>query len=138
LPGAQVSFAPKWTSSAALSWNHTVDGLRTFANVTAKYTSSFNTGSDLIPYKEQDSYTLVNARVGVGAPSQRWTVELWAQNLTNVSYKQVVFAAPLQGTNIQSTVQPNGSYYNAALDSQTYDAFMGAPRTYGVTLRLKY
>ncbi len=138
LPGAQVSFAPKWTSSAALSWNHTVDGLRTTANITAKYTSSFNTGSDLIPYKEQDSYTLVNARVGVGAPSQRWTVELWAQNLTNVSYKQVVFAAPLQGTNIQSTVQPNGTFYNQALDSQTYDAFMGAPRTYGVTLRLKY
>ena len=138
LPGAQVSFAPKWTSTAALTWTHDVAGLRASANLTAKYTSSYNTGSDLIPYKAQGSYTLVNGRIGIGAPNQRWTVELWSQNLTNVSYKQVVFAAPLQGTNIQSTPQPNGSYYNAALDSQTYDAFMGMPRTYGITLRLKY
>ena len=138
LPGSQVSFAPKWTSSAALTWTRTIGGLRYGANLTAKYTSAYNTGSDLIPYKAQDSYTLVNGRISIGLPNQRWTVELWSQNLTNVSYKQVVFAAPLQGTNIQSTPQPNGSYYNAALDSQTYDAFMGMPRTYGVTLRLKY
>ena len=138
LPGQQVSFAPKWTASAALSYTHTIDGLRTSANLTAKYTSDYNTGSDLIPFKAQGSYTLMNGRIAIGAPSQAWTVELWGQNLGNVSYKQVVFAAPLQGTNIQSTVQPGGSYYNASLDSQTYDAFMGTPRTYGVTLRLKY
>ncbi len=138
LPGAQVSFAPKWTASAALSWTRTVAGLRTSANLTAKYTSDYNTGSDLVPFKAQDGYTMVNGRIAVGAPNQAWTVELWAQNLTNVSYKQVVFSAPLQGTAFQSTVQPNGTYYNATLDNQTYDAFMGAPRTYGVTLRLKY
>ncbi len=138
LPGAQVSFAPKWTSSAAFTWTGHMAGLRTSANLTAKYTSDYNTGSDLVPYKEQDGYTLVNGRFSVGAPNQAWVLEFWAQNLTNVSYKQVVFAAPLQGTNFQSTVQPNGTFYNQSLDSQTYDAFMGQPRTYGVTLRLHY
>ena len=138
LPGAQVSFAPKWTSSAALTWGGNFGNLRASANLTAKYTSAYNTGSDLIPFKNQESYTLVNGRIGIGSVDRRWTVELWAQNLTNVNYKQVVLNAPLQGTGFQSTVQPNGSYYNASLDSNTYDAFMGTPKTYGMTLRVKY
>ncbi len=69
-------------------------------------------------------------------------MELWAQNLTNENYKQVVLNAPLQGTGFQSTVQSGGSnpgtYYNAALDSNTYDAFLGQPKTYGITLRVHY
>ncbi len=138
LPGAQVSFAPKWTSSAAFTWGHTFGNLRASANLTAKYSSKYNTGSDLIPFKEQDAYTLVNGRIGIGAADRSWTVELWAQNLTDVTYKQVVINAPLQGTGFQSTVQPGGTYYNKALDSNTYDAFLGQPKTYGVTLRVHY
>ncbi|MDV6332801.1 TonB-dependent receptor [Asticcacaulis sp. 201] len=142
LPGAQVSFAPKWTSSAALTWGHTFGNLRTSANLTAKYTSDYNTGSDLVPYKSQESYTLVNGRLSIGAADRSWTVEIWGQNLTDVNYRQVVINAPLQGTGFQSTVQTAGSnpgtYYNKSLDSNTYDAFLGAPKTYGVTLRVKY
>ncbi len=88
LPGAQVSFAPKWTSSATVTWGHDFGNLRATANLTAKYSSEYNTGSDLIPFKEQDAYTLVNGRIGIGAVNRRWTVELWAQNLTDVTYKQ--------------------------------------------------
>ena len=50
----------------------------------------------------------------------------------------MAFNAPLQGTFTQSTLQPNGTFYNPALDTGTYNAFLGAPRTLGVTLRLKY
>ena len=142
LPGAQVSFAPKWTSSAAITWGHTFGNMRASANVTAKYSSEYNTGSDLIPFKEQGAYTLVNGRFGFGPADRRWTVEIWGQNLTNENYKQVVINAPLQGTGFQSTVQTGGTnpgtYYNASLDSNTYDAFLGTPRTYGVTLRVHY
>ncbi|MNW22799.1 hypothetical protein D3C71_2245100 [compost metagenome] len=46
--------------------------------------------------------------------------------------------APLQGSAFQTTVQPNGTFFNPALDTQTYDAFLGQPRTYGATLRVKY
>ena len=138
LPGAQVSFAPKWTSSGALTWGHTFGKIRTSANLTAKYTSEYNTGSDLVPFKEQEGYTLVNARLAFGAADRAWTIEVWGQNLTDVNYKQVVINAPLQGQGFQTTVQPDGTYYNKALDSNTYDAFLGAPKTYGVTLRVKY
>jgi outer membrane receptor protein involved in Fe transport len=142
LPGAQMSFAPKWSSTAALSWGGNVGDLRIGANLSAKYSSEYNTGSDLIPFKEQDAYTLVNGRLSIGSADRRWSVELWGQNLTDETYKQVVINAPLQGTGFQQTVQSAGShpgtYYNQAADSNTYDAFLGAPKTYGVTLRVRY
>ncbi|MFT4090984.1 MAG: TonB-dependent receptor, partial [Asticcacaulis sp.] len=139
LPGAQMSFAPEWSGSLAATWTGRVtENLRGLANISAKYSGEYNTGSDLIPFKMQDSYTLVNARFGIGAPDQRWMLEVWAQNLTDESYKQVVINAPMQGVGFQTTVQPNGTYYNPTLDSNTYDAFMGQPKTYGVTLRVKY
>ncbi|WP_140984812.1 TonB-dependent receptor [Asticcacaulis tiandongensis] len=139
LPGAQMSFAPEWSGSLAATWTGRVtENLRGLANISAKYSDSYNTGSDLIPFKMQDGYTLVNARFGIGAPDQRWMLELWAQNLTDEAYKQVVINAPMQGSGFQPTVQPDGTYYNATLDSNTYDAFMGQPRTYGLTLRVKY
>ena len=142
LPGNTISFAPKTSATAALTWAGLMGDLKGSWNLSAKYTSKYNTGSDLIPFKEQQAFTLVNARLGIGAPNSSWTFELWGQNLSNVTYKQVAFNGPLQGSGFQSTVQAGGSnpgtYYNSALDSNTYDAFMGAPRTYGVTLRLKY
>ena len=87
-------------------------------NVGAKYSSDYNTGSDLDPEKGQAAYTVVNARVGVGAKSRRWMVEAWALNLFDEEYKQVGFDAPLQ--------------------TGSWNAFLGAPRTYGMTLRVSY
>ncbi len=139
LPGQTMSFAPEWSGSAALFWEGKLGaGLKGSWNLAAKYTSEYNTGSDLIPHKMQDAFTLLNGRIGIGAEDDRWTLEFWGQNLTDETYKQVVFNAPLQGTTFQSTVQPNGTFYNPALDTQTYNAFMGQPRTYGMTLRVKY
>jgi iron complex outermembrane recepter protein len=61
---------------------------------------------------------VLNARLGLGAPDRSWAVELWAANLANKYYYQVAFDAPFQ--------------YNQI------DAFPGAPRTYGVTARVKF
>ncbi|MGA9657618.1 MAG: TonB-dependent receptor, partial [Asticcacaulis sp.] len=139
LPGAQVSFAPKWTSSLAVTWGRNFGNMRASANLAAKYSSEYNTGSDLVGFKEQEAYTLLNGRIGIGPADRKWVVELWGQNLTDVTYRQVVINAPLQGTGFQNTVQTGGSnpgtYYDKTLDSNTYDAFLGAPKTYGVTLR---
>jgi outer membrane receptor protein involved in Fe transport len=143
LPGAQMSFAPKWSSSWSVNYDRTVGGgVKLFGSLSAKVTSSYNTGSDLLPLKMQDSLALLNGRVGVGSADNRWRLELWALNLTDANYKQVVFNGPLQGTFFQSTPTATGPYagtfYNPSLDTGTYDAFLGQPRTYGVTLRVKY
>ncbi len=128
LPGNHISFAPLWSGSASLTyqWDFGNSLIGRF-NIGAKYMSEHNTGSDMDIEKIQDGYTLVNARIGFGAKNKRWMVELWGQNLTDETYQQVGFDAPLQ--NFSPTPgDPTNSF----------NAFLGAPRTYGVTLRVTY
>ena len=56
--------------------------------------------------------------ISVGAPNDRWAVELWGANLADKLFYQVAFDAPFQ--------------YNQI------DAFLGAPRTFGLTVRTKF
>ncbi|WP_309091869.1 TonB-dependent receptor [Phenylobacterium sp.] len=126
LPGAQLSFAPRWSASLATSYEREVfSGLKFRANLSGKYTSRYNTGSDLHPVKEQDAMVLVNGRVGLGAEDESWTVELWANNLFDKNYLQVGFNGPYQVDEANDAIS-------------VYNAFLGAPRTVGATLRFKY
>jgi iron complex outermembrane receptor protein len=124
-PGERISFAPLY--SASLSATYTLnlnDAFMTRFNAGVKWTSKYNTGSDLDPGKEQSAYALVNARVAFGPRSEHWAVELWAENLFNQDYKQVAFDSGFQNVPTNAT--------------GVLDAFLGAPRTYGVTFRAKY
>ncbi|QCQ98138.1 TonB-dependent receptor [Brevundimonas sp. SGAir0440] len=146
LPGARASFAPEWSLTGALAFDRELGGgLRGGFNLSAKYSTEYNTGSDLLPYKNQDAFTVVNGRVSIGSADERWTLEVWGQNLLEEEYTQVGFSAPLQGTAIATNpavITPSGpyagTYYNPATDTATYNAYLGAPRTYGVTLKVKY
>ena len=136
LPGSRMSLAPKYSASGSLTYETPVGGdLKARFNIGAKYSSSYNTGSDLFPPKVQKAYTVVNGRVALGAADDRWTVELWGLNMFNEKYYQVAFNGTLQGSSGLSATQKT---YNPALDTITYDAFLGAPRTYGVTLRSRF
>ncbi len=128
LPGNKTSFAPEWsgTASATYEWDFGASLVGRF-NVGAKYTSEFNTGSDLDVEKIQDAYTVVNARFGIGAKSKRWMLEFWGLNIFDEEYVQVGFDGPLQ----TASPTPNDP-------RNTYNAFLGAPRTYGVTFRIQY
>jgi outer membrane receptor protein involved in Fe transport len=126
LPGARLSFAPLWSASLAATYERNISSNLMFrSNVSAKYTSQYNTGSDLHPVKTQDQMVLVNGRVGIGPQNERWAFELWGNNLFNKKYLQVGFNGPYQ-------VDENNDAVSV------YDAFLGAPRTYGATLRFKY
>jgi len=89
-----------------------------------KYSSDYNTGSDLDPGKKQSGYSLWNGRVVFAPRDSRWDVEFWAENLFNQDYKQVAFDSGFQNVPTNST--------------GVLDAFLGAPRTFGVTVRAKY
>lgn len=129
LPGAQMSFAPKWSGSASVTyqWDFS-SNLEGRFNIGAKYMSDYNTGSDLDVEKHQDAYTVVNARFVLGARDKRWAVELWGNNIFDEEYVQVGFDGPLQAV---GTPQPNDPL-------NTYNAFLGAPAMYGVTFRFNY
>ena len=96
-------------------------------NIGAKYISDYNTGSDL-DRRRCRMPTPWSMHASASAPSnKRWMVEFWALNLTDEEYAQVGFDAPLQN------VSPApGDPFNS------YNAFLGAPRTYGMTFRFSY
>ena len=115
----RISFAPLWSGAASATYQVPLTGALTFrGTLSEKYNSSYNTGSNLDPRKIQGSYGLLNARIGIGAPDDKWAVELWSANLADKLYYQVAFDAPFQ--------------YNQI------DAFLGAPRTFGLTARTKF
>lgn len=119
LPGDNLSNAPGAVVTGSVAWTPPIgnSGLSGLFYADARMTSDFNTGSDLFPQKEQDSYVVVNARVGIRGRDDVWSLEFWAQNLFDEDYTQVAFSSPFQAP------------------QQIYSAYLAEPRTYGVTVR---
>ncbi len=143
LPGRNLSNAPEITFTTAFGWTPPIgsNGLSGLFYVDARYNSSFNTGSDLDIEKTQNSFSVVNARIGLHGRDDMWAVELWAQNIFDRSYKQVAFDTPLQGSCTERGAQAGfcaagTGFANRA--TQLYSAFLGEPRTFGMTLKAKF
>jgi iron complex outermembrane recepter protein len=115
----RLSFAPLWSGAVSASYLVPLSGsmgIRT--SVEEKYNSSYNTGSDLDPRKIQSGFGLLNARIGLGALDESWSVEAWGANLADRYYYAVAFDSPFQFNTITS--------------------YLGAPRTFGLTARVKF
>ena len=135
LPGQQLSNAPRNVVTMSSSWTPSIgsSGLSALFYVDGRLTSDYNTGSDLYVEKAQDGFFLMNARVGLHKDNQAWSIELWSQNLLNTKYEQVAFNAPFQGSGSIDTVRAFGG-----TGTQLFMAFLGEPRTYGITLRSRF
>ncbi len=136
LPGATLSNAPRTVATGSIGYTPPIgnSGLSALFYVDARYSGHYITGSDLFPQKGQESYTLVNGRVGLRGPNDRWSVELWAENLFNKNYTQVAFNSPFQeGRNAAPFTDP--AYPGGR---QLFSAFLAEPRTYGLTLRASF
>ncbi|MBU3077056.1 TonB-dependent receptor [Sphingomonas quercus] len=132
LPGSHLSNAPVHVVTGSGSFTPPLWGrLRGLVYADFRYTSEFNTGSDLFYEKRQQGAMIVNARLGIGPDDRSWSLEFWGQNLLDTDTRQVVFNAPLQGSN-SSALQTQRFGTTA---TQLFGAFLGEPRTYGVTLR---
>ncbi|MFN3229019.1 MAG: TonB-dependent receptor, partial [Asticcacaulis sp.] len=118
LAGSRAAFAPKWSGSVIARYQRSLAAdLKVGGQIAVRYNSAYNTGSDLLPSKIQPAYSLVNARLWLAGDADRWAIEAFAENLTDERYYQVAFNAPFQ--------------------TGTLNAFLGQPRTVGVTLRLR-
>ena len=122
---SRLSLAPLYSASFSSTYTYNLsDDYHLRFNVGTKYSSDYNTGSDLDPGKIQKSFMVWNGRVVFGPRSNMWDVELWGENLFNKDYKQVAF---------------DSGFQNAPSNAKgVLDAFLGAPRTFGVTVRAKY
>jgi outer membrane receptor protein involved in Fe transport len=127
LRSQRLTNAPFWVVTAAATYEQPItDALTGFVHGNFRFNTDMNTGSDLDIEKEQRSYAVVDASLGFRTDDNRWVVELWGNNIFDREYAQVVFDAPLQGTGTGP-----GS-------TQTFNAFLGDPATWGLTVRANF
>ena len=119
LPDSRIVLAPLWTPTLTANWARPFgDGMLLRATLNARYSSSYNAGSDLNPLKTQKGFPLLNGRLAMGPADEAWSVELWGQNLLDELYAQSIFDAPNQ--------------------AGTLGIFPGLPRTVGATVRARF
>jgi len=126
--GQQLTHAPKWTGVGGITMSFPLGPLSGVFHFDARYTGEHNTGADLDIEKLQEAYTVANARLifRSAAGVSPWTVDLWAQNVFDQDYALTVFDAPLQG----SGTGPGST--------QTFNAFIGDPQVYGLSIRYDF
>ncbi len=138
LPGDNLSNAPEIVATGSFAWTPEIgnSGLSGLLYVDGRMTGDYNTGSDLFPQKEQDGYALFNARVGIRGAEERWSLEVWAQNLFDKDYAQVAFNSPFQEGGTSTTTAFADPQYPGG--RQLFSQFLAEPRTYGITGRVKF
>ncbi len=149
LPGRRISNSAEFTATSSIAYQPPVgsNGMHALFYIDGRYTTHYNTGSDLDLDKYQKGYALFNARVGLSGPDDMWGIELWAQNLLDKNYAQVSFDAFAQGScSIRGAAQgyclpnPPGllNPTNKYRATQLFGSFLGEPRTFGLTVRGKF
>jgi iron complex outermembrane recepter protein len=141
LPGDNLSNAPDVVVTSSFAWTPDIgtSGLSGLFYVDSRLTGDYNTGSDLFPQKEQDSYVLVNGRIGIRGAEQKWAIEIWAQNLFDTNYTQVAFNTPFQqGPTSGAALNTAFNNANYPAGTQIFSAFLAEPRTYGITGRFRF
>ena len=114
--GSRLSLAPLYSASFSGTYTYDLtDDYHVRFNAGMKFSSNYNTGSDLDPGKEQKDFMVWNGRVVFAPRSDRWSVEVFAENLFDKDYFQTL------------------SVLNYGLVTAT----LGDPRTFGGTFRVK-
>ncbi len=117
--GTPLTFAAEWTVTGGVAYEVPLGGdFRAMFYLDGRWNSGYRTQTlNRNPITDNDAFAIFNGRIAVGPQSERWSVELWGQNLTDEFYYVGAFAPPLQNSTV---IYPN------------------APLTYGVTLRARY
>jgi len=117
--GTRLPGISKWAAAAGAEYflpGNSLFGMSGdyFLGVDLSYRSAFSSNPTASQYLTVDAYTLVNARVGFQGMNG-WDVFIWARNLFDAEYYELLSAAP------------GGSGLIVGLP--------GDPRTFGITLR---
>lgn len=119
LSGTRLSEVPKLTGNFTATYSAPInDTLEYFVRGELFYKGSQRLSVSIDERQLQDAYALVGASIGIGEIEGAWQLQLWARNLLDEEYVLDTF---------DSTI-PGGSL----------NAYLGDPRTYGLTLRVKF
>ena len=117
--GNQLPEAPEHSLSLNGDYRNTLTDTMDFVvHADTSYRSKLYFSPSNDPDYTQDAVTLLNARIGIAASDDSWSLMLWGRNLTDETYAVSRSAGVIiPGQQIQS---------------------LGAPRTWGVELRARY
>ena len=119
LSGRPLPGLPTWALSAGAEYRTTIfDGATGYFGLDATYRSDQYSEASDSEYLVIDAYSLVNLRLGYVSTSGAWEGFVWVRNVFDTEYFQYM------------SVQPG--------NSGAIFALLGDPRTYGVTLRLRF
>ncbi len=145
LCGNQLTNAPKHVVIAGFDYEHDLGNTLSFAlNGSIRLESDRRTSTQAVlvngptvlttknPFDIQDGNAKINLRAGIGSQDGRWRVEVFGNNITDETTRNVTFNVPLRG----------GAFIPGALGTNgggiARGAFLQEPRTYGVTVRTKF
>jgi iron complex outermembrane receptor protein len=99
LTGEVLDNAPEWTVSNYVQFadRFGANDLGWFARLEYNYTDEFYMASDLDESLLQEETHLVNARLGIQGPDNKWEVTLWGRNLLDEEYQVVGLDGPILG-----------------------------------------
>lgn len=113
--GREMEQSPDWVNVTSVTYEFPIgEQLTGVAYIDNRYSSEFYTGG-FDPNRIQPSFSVANARLSLRGPDETWAVDIWARNLFDKDYYRRVIPATFQ--------------------AGSYSAFLGDPRTYGITLR---
>jgi len=116
--GREMEQSPDWVNVTSVTYEFPISGdLTGVAYVDNRYSSEFFTGG-FDPNRVQEAFSVANARFSLRHEGGDWAVDLWARNVFDKDYYRRVIPATFQ--------------------AGSYSAFLGDPRTYGITLRRNF
>ncbi len=113
--GIELAMAPRWSAAGLVSYEWPI-GHNLVMEVAGDFSYQDDTTGGVQESDATGSFTVFNARFGIGTGDGKWRVLLWSRNLTDEYY----FPAAYQGG--------NGPYVRS----------VGVPLTYGVTLFYRF
>jgi iron complex outermembrane receptor protein len=119
LSGDTLPNAPDWRTNLGLQYEHALAAGTGFFRTDWAYTSEQNVDTALDPRAQQDAYSLWSARLGWR--NGRYSVSLWGENLTDETVKTAAGPQTIFG-GIDGGMQ----------------LFLNEPRTYGVTIDVRF
>jgi outer membrane receptor protein involved in Fe transport len=121
--GTPIAGASEYTFTGGVGVSFPIEGtqLGWTAYIDGRYQTEYRTqtlGRDALGRTDQDSFGIINARLGIGDVDGSWAMELWARNLADEYYIVGAFGVPEQTGN--------------------FAVYPGEPRMYGVTLKANF
>ena len=118
LGDSRLTNAPLHSGSIRATYRHPIPntGLIGLLHGEWAYNSRTNTSTAIPSSREQNGYSLFNARMGVNTDDDRYGLQLWCRNCGDEQYRNTVFAGLVGGE----------------------FAYITPPREWGVTLSAKY